>query len=117
LLTDPQQALPPYDAVLLVSPAAALRPGFLEALRPLVGAIDLQTMQEANKRVDVDGKSPAQVSVWLLETMRSPRRQRAAGAADTVTVAAAVLPGAGWAARSRGNRRRLLRNCWRGRLP
>ena len=69
VLEDPEGVFPPYDAILLVSSSAARRPGFVDALRPLIGAIDLDTMREANKRVDVDGESPAKVSAWLLETI------------------------------------------------
>jgi osmoprotectant transport system permease protein len=77
LLKDPKQVFPPYDAILVVSPAAARRPGFVEALSPLIGAIDQETIQEANRRVDVAGQSPAKVSGWLLETIRKPRSQAA----------------------------------------
>lgn len=67
LLTDPKQALPPYDAVVLVSPKRAGDGRLLEALRPLIGAIDVQAMQQANYAVDRDtGKqSPAQAAQAL----------------------------------------------------
>jgi glycine betaine/choline ABC-type transport system substrate-binding protein len=58
---------PPYDAILLVSQAAARRPGFVEGLRPLVSAIRLDTMQEANRRVDVDGRTHGAAARWLLQ--------------------------------------------------
>src|SRR5581483_6457027 len=58
VLEDPKQAFPPYDAILLVSPKAAGKPGLREALAPLLGAIDLESMRRANKRVDVDGRRP-----------------------------------------------------------
>lgn len=54
ILSDPEAAFPPYDAVLLVSADAAARPGFIEALRPLVGSFRLEAMQAANYRVDVE---------------------------------------------------------------
>jgi osmoprotectant transport system permease protein len=54
VLEDPKQAFPPYDAVLLVSPRAAARPRLVAALRPLIGAIPVDVMREANRRVDVD---------------------------------------------------------------
>ena len=54
ILSDPKAAFPPYDAVLLVSSRAAARPGFIEALRPLVGSVELEAMQTANYRVDVE---------------------------------------------------------------
>jgi osmoprotectant transport system permease protein len=73
LLSDPRQVFPPYDAILLVSAAAAGRPGFVAALLPLIGSIDLETMQEANRQVDVAGQSPAQVSRWLLRRIEGRR--------------------------------------------
>jgi osmoprotectant transport system permease protein len=57
-LEDPKNVLPPYDAVLLVSEDAAARPGFLDALRPLVGAIELDAMRRANHAVDGEGRTP-----------------------------------------------------------
>jgi osmoprotectant transport system permease protein len=57
VLEDPQGALPPYDAILLLSPAARGREGLLQALRPLVDAIDDADMRTANKLVDVDHRS------------------------------------------------------------
>jgi osmoprotectant transport system permease protein len=64
LLTDPKGALPPYDAVLLVSPQHANDERFLTALKPLIGAIPLPTMQKANLEVDrdTDKRSPEQVA-------------------------------------------------------
>ena len=58
VLDDPEGALPPYDALLLLSPEAAKRPGFVEALRPLVGQVSLDAMRQANLRVDME-KWPA----------------------------------------------------------
>jgi osmoprotectant transport system permease protein len=66
VLDDPEHAFPPYDAVLLVSPKAVAKPGFVEALRPLLGAIDVELMREANRRVDVDGVRPLQAGRELL---------------------------------------------------
>ncbi len=67
VLTDPKGALPPYDAILLVSPAHAHDAAFLAALKPLIGAIDLKTMQQANFMVDRpnDKQSPRQAARWL----------------------------------------------------
>jgi len=67
VLGDPKGALPPYDAILLVSPAHANDDALLTALKPLVGAIDLKTMQQANLTVDRpdDKQSPAQAARWL----------------------------------------------------
>ena len=52
LLDDPEQAIPPYDAMLLLSPRASARPEISEALRPLIGAIDNATMRSINGMVD-----------------------------------------------------------------
>ncbi len=52
VLTDPKQAIPPYDAVILVSPKRAHDARFKAALQPLVGAIPVQTMRAANYSVD-----------------------------------------------------------------
>ena len=72
VLADPLQALPPYDAVLLLSPAAARRGELVSALEGFVGSIDDGTMRAANKRVDVDGESPAQAARFLLEAIALP---------------------------------------------
>jgi osmoprotectant transport system permease protein len=52
VLEDPEDTIPPYDAVLLLSGAAAARPGLVEALHPLIGAIPVQLMRRANYKVD-----------------------------------------------------------------
>jgi osmoprotectant transport system permease protein len=54
VIDDPLQAFPPYDAVILLSPAASRRPEVVRALSPLVGAIDDDLMRGANKAVDLD---------------------------------------------------------------
>lgn len=73
ILEDPRRVFPPYDAVLLLSPRAAARPGLKEALEPLIGAIDLATMQRANLRVDVEEHSPAKAAEELLATLRQKK--------------------------------------------
>ena len=67
ILDDPKGALPPYDAVLLVGPAHAHDKRFLESLRPLIGAISLPLMQQANLMVDrdQDKRTPGQTAAWL----------------------------------------------------
>ncbi|MCB9700150.1 MAG: ABC transporter permease/substrate-binding protein [Alphaproteobacteria bacterium] len=62
-LEDPLGALPPYDALLLVSDRAPA--GVEEALRPLVDAIDVDAMRAANRAVDVDGRTPADAARQL----------------------------------------------------
>jgi osmoprotectant transport system permease protein len=78
LLKDDKEVFPPYDAILLVSPEAARRPGFVDSLKPLIGAIDLETMQEANRRVDEDHESPRLVAAWLLERVEAHHRKQSA---------------------------------------
>jgi osmoprotectant transport system permease protein len=67
VLEDTRHAFPPYDAVLLLSPRAAARPGLAEALWPLLGAIDVETMRAANGRVDLDRRRPARAAAELLQ--------------------------------------------------
>jgi osmoprotectant transport system permease protein len=56
LLDDTRDALPPYDAVLLLAPNAEERaPGMSRVLRRLDGAIDADLMRRANQHVDLDG--------------------------------------------------------------
>jgi osmoprotectant transport system permease protein len=64
VLGDPKGALPPYDAVILVSPKRAGDARLLDALKPLVGSISVEAMRAANYSVDRDrGKlSPAQAA-------------------------------------------------------
>ncbi|WP_293676314.1 glycine betaine ABC transporter substrate-binding protein [uncultured Phenylobacterium sp.] len=67
VLTDPRAAIPPYDAVILISPERAGDERLVEALRPLVGAISVEAMRAANYSVDRDsGKlTPAQAAEAL----------------------------------------------------
>ena len=67
VLEDPQHAIPPYDAVLLVPDKRRADGLFLSALSPLLGAIDIQHMRRANLLVDrsQDKLSPAQAASWL----------------------------------------------------
>ncbi|KHL24994.1 ABC transporter permease [Croceibacterium mercuriale] len=69
VLADPAGALPAYDAVLLVTPARASDERLLAALRPLVGAIGVEAMREANYSVDrpLDKRSPEAAAEWLDE--------------------------------------------------
>ena len=54
LLEDPRHALPPYDAVVLISPRRAGDSRLRAALTPLIGRISVQQMQAANYSVDRD---------------------------------------------------------------
>lgn len=72
VLTDPKGALPPYDAVILVSPKRAHDRRLLSALEPLVGAISVEAMRDANLSVDRDaGKvTPAEAARALEARIR-----------------------------------------------
>lgn len=62
-LKDPKAALPPYDALLLVGPSAP--EGTAAALAPMVDAITVAVMREANRQVDIDGVSPGDAASWV----------------------------------------------------
>jgi osmoprotectant transport system permease protein len=66
-LADPRRALPSYDALLLVSPGHAGDARFIGALRPLIGAIPVERMRQANLMVDRDSdkRTPAEAARWL----------------------------------------------------
>ncbi|QYJ07515.1 ABC transporter permease/substrate-binding protein [Qipengyuania flava] len=52
ILEDPEGAFPNYDAIVLVAPETSADEALLGALQPLVGAIDVEAMREANFSVD-----------------------------------------------------------------
>ena len=52
ILADPRGAFPNYDAVLLLSPEASRDVALVAALQPLIDAIDVEAMREANYAVD-----------------------------------------------------------------
>ena len=69
VIEDPKDAFPSYDALVLVSPEASRNADLVEALRPLVGAINVEQMREANLSVDrdQDKRSPEQAARELAE--------------------------------------------------
>jgi osmoprotectant transport system permease protein len=62
VLADPLHAIPPYDAVILISPRRANDPRLVRALQPLVGAVPIEAMRQANYAVDGRGEAPAQAA-------------------------------------------------------
>jgi len=76
VLEDPRQALPPYDAVLLLSDNAARSKDIVEALSPLVGGIDDSTMREANKLVDLDGVAVDSAAAFLQSHLQKTLSRR-----------------------------------------
>ena len=73
VLDDVKRAIPPYDAVLLLSGKRSEDPALRAALQPLLGRIDIATMREANLRAaGGDGdSSPDVVARWLWERIRT----------------------------------------------
>jgi osmoprotectant transport system permease protein len=68
VLADPKQALPPYDAVILLAPKRAGDARFTAALQPLIGAIPVEAMRKANLSVDRDfDKSTPEAAARALE--------------------------------------------------
>ena len=67
VLDDPRQAIPPYDAIMLLAPKRAGDQALRSALQPLLGKIDIADMREANLRAaGGDGaSSPPAVARWL----------------------------------------------------
>ena len=67
VLEDPKQVILPYDAIVLLSPRRAGDETLRRALAPLLGAVPIELMREANQRVDRDDnkQSPAQAAQWL----------------------------------------------------
>ncbi|MGZ3377384.1 MAG: ABC transporter permease/substrate-binding protein, partial [Phenylobacterium sp.] len=64
ILSDPKGAIPPYDAVVLISPKRAHDRRLIAALQPLIGKISVGAMQAANLSVDRDQAkaSPAEAA-------------------------------------------------------
>ncbi len=67
VLEDPLRVIPPYDAIVLISPARSSDPVLRKALEPLIGAIPIELMRQANYAVDrdTDKQSPSQAAEWL----------------------------------------------------
>jgi osmoprotectant transport system permease protein len=72
VLADPRNAIPPYDAVILLSPKRANDVALRRALAPLVGGIPVAAMREANYAVDRDQakQTPAQAAKALSDKLK-----------------------------------------------
>ncbi|MCP3476323.1 ABC transporter permease/substrate-binding protein [Bradyrhizobium sp. CCGUVB1N3] len=68
-LDDPKNAIPPYDAILLLAPKRAGDERLKAALKPLIDRIDIADMREANLRASGNdaNSSPDVVAKWLWE--------------------------------------------------
>jgi len=76
ILDDPEQAFPPYDAVLLLSPQAARIQQLVRTLDPLINAVTDDMMRSANKAVDIDGLSVERAAAELRLQIGSQRTVR-----------------------------------------
>jgi osmoprotectant transport system permease protein len=67
VLEDPNQVILPYDAIVLLAPRRANDETLRRALTPLIGAVTIEPMREANQMVDREENkvSPAQAAQWL----------------------------------------------------
>lgn len=64
-LDDPRQALPPYDAVILLSSRLAEHTEVRNRLEDLLRTVDAALMREANRLVDQAGETPASAARFL----------------------------------------------------
>ncbi len=73
VLEDGRGAVPSYEAMILVAPGRGGDDNFLNAIKPLVGAITVENMREANYKVDREAakQSPRQAARWLDEQIRN----------------------------------------------
>ena len=71
VLADPKGAAPSYDAVILLAPRRAGDAILRRALTPLLGAIPVERMREANLMVDRDGAkaTPREAARFLSATL------------------------------------------------
>ncbi len=75
VLTDPKGAIPGYEALLLTTGDRMADRRFVEALQPLVGAVDVDAMRLANYQVDreTEKASPLEAAQWLEKRLKSAR--------------------------------------------
>lgn len=70
VLDDPRHAIPPYDAIVLLSPRRANDEKLIAALKPLIGAIPVSAMRAANARAAGGTTSADEVARWLSERIK-----------------------------------------------
>ena len=68
VLDDVKNAIPPYDAILLLSPRHAHDEKLINGVKALLGSIPVELMREANARA-AGGASPDAVARWLDEKL------------------------------------------------
>ncbi|MFM7199970.1 MAG: ABC transporter permease/substrate-binding protein [Myxococcota bacterium] len=71
VLADPKGAIPPYDAVVLVSRRLwETRPEVVEALKSLEQRVSAEVMRELNQKVDAGGMSPKEAARSFVATLK-----------------------------------------------
>lgn len=77
VLDDPKQRIPRYDAIVMVSPKRANDRDLVAALKPMIDAIPVHAMRQANFMVDrpQDAVSPAAAAKWLNGTIEDKAKQ------------------------------------------
>ena len=115
VLEDDRGFFPPYDAAPLVGREVALeRPGVVAALTELSGRLDVETMRDLNRRVEVEGEDVATVAARTLAELGlvGDGYGGAGGAAGATAEPAPSLLGYLWARRAetaeQGRRHLLL---------
>jgi osmoprotectant transport system permease protein len=71
VLEDPREALLPYDAIVLLAPRRANDVVLRRTLEPLLGAISIEKMRQANLSVDRDKTTPDAAAHWLNEQLQN----------------------------------------------
>ncbi|WMW21628.1 glycine betaine ABC transporter substrate-binding protein [Methanolobus mangrovi] len=67
VLQDDKNALPPYDAILIVTEQfAEENPDAVDAMKKLDGAIDTDTMRQLNYQFDIEQKEPRDIAYQFL---------------------------------------------------
>ncbi|MEM1133188.1 MAG: ABC transporter permease/substrate-binding protein [Pseudomonadota bacterium] len=71
VLSDPEGAVPSYDAMLMLTGKRRADAKLVAALKPLIGAIPVEKMRAANYRVDrdEDKQSPSVAARWLRQEL------------------------------------------------
>lgn len=66
VLEDVKHVIPPYDAILLLSPKRANDQKLIAALAPLLGAVNVESMRAANAKASNGDTTPEEVARQLL---------------------------------------------------
>jgi osmoprotectant transport system permease protein len=77
VLDDVKRAIPPYDAIILISRKRANDAAFIAALQPLVGALNVRLVRAANLRAASGSQGGAdEIASWLWQQAQKERPAR-----------------------------------------